>query len=104
MSEFVKTHKIQQKFVAEQILSTQMLRAPHFALRPTLAVIGDDSYVAFWGDISKPGEAICGVGDTPNEALADFDDAFNRAPKEQVKIIAENAGLDSTKPKTPPTE
>lgn len=101
MAEVVKTHKAQQRFIAAQTASTEMLQRPSFALRPTVAIMGE-SYIAFWGTIEKAGEAICGVGNTPNEALADFDDAFDRAPKEQVIVIAEKAGIDLNLPKDKP--
>lgn len=99
MTEFIKTHKAQQKFIVEQVASTRMLRKPHFMLRPTVATMNDAQYVAYWGDIQTAGRAIIGVGNTPNEALADFDKAFDRAPKEQVIIIAEQAGIDLNQPK-----
>lgn len=101
IAEIVKTQKAQQKFLAAQTATTEQMQAPHFLLKPSVAIMGEN-YVAFWGDISKPGEAICGVGRTPQEALLDFDKAFNRAPNEQVVIIAEKAGLDlnNTEPPT----
>lgn len=104
MTELVKTYKLQQKFIIAQTESTEMLRKPHFVLRPTVVPMGDSQYVAYWGDLSKAGQAICGVGNTPNAAFSDFDKAFDRAPKEQIVLIAEQAGIDLNLPKIPPTE
>lgn len=103
ITELIKTHRAQQKFIAAQTASTTLLQRPSFALRPTVAVMGDN-YIAYWGNVEKAGEAICGVGATPNEALANFDSAFDKAPKDQVIVIAENQGIDLNQPKTPPTE
>jgi hypothetical protein len=99
----VKLQAAQLKFVALQTASAARLQSPSFLLRPTLAVL-DNKYVAVWGELGEGSNAIVGIGATPNEALADFDKAFDRAPKEQVQIIAEKTGLDLTQPKTPPTE
>lgn len=101
MVELVKTYKAQQKFINAQRTSTEMLQRPSFSLRPTLAVAGAE-YVAFFGDISVAGQAIVGRGATPNDALADFDAAFNRCPDDQFIVIAEKAGLEV--PKIPPTQ
>lgn len=88
MEELVKTQKSQQKFIDAQRLSSERLQKPSFLLKPTLATFGSD-FVAYFGNINKPGKAIVGRGKTPNEALADFDLAFDRSSEEQVVIIAE---------------
>lgn len=102
IGELVKSHKAQQKLLASQTAAAEMLRKPHYLLRPNVAVAGN-SYIAFWGDLEKPGCYLCGSGKSPRAALEDFDKAFDRAPEEQVAVIAEQAGVDLTKTK-PPTE
>lgn len=97
VSEMVKTQKAQRRFIEVQEQSSLMLQAPHYVLRPTLAISGG-RYVAYYGNINVAGESIVGQGDTPNEALDDFDDAFSRTPNEQIFLIAEKAGVD-IKPK-----
>lgn len=103
VAELIKTQKAQQKFIEVQQQSSEMLQLPHYLLRPTLAVSGG-RYVAWWGNINIAGEAVVGQGDTPNDALADFDDAFDRVPSEQVFLIAEKQGLDikPNEKQTPP--
>jgi len=88
----VSTHQKQQEFLAEQSATVRELRRPSYQLRPTLAVAGED-YIAFFGDISRPGCALVGRGKTPHEALLDFDAAFHRIPNDQFMVIAENAKL-----------
>lgn len=100
---FIKTQKEQRRFIEVQRQSSEMLQAPHFILRPTLAISGG-RYVAFWGNINIAGEAVVGQGDTPEEALLDFDDAFQRTPEEQIFLVAEKAGVDlkSNEKQNPP--
>lgn len=87
MDELVTTQKAQQKFIDAQRLSTQQMQKPSFLLKPTLATFGK-TFVAYWGQIDQPGKAIVGRGKTPNEAIADFDLAFDRTPEDQVIIVA----------------
>lgn len=91
MDELVKTQKAQQRFIDAQRLSSERLQKPSFLLKPTLATFGSD-FVAYFGDINKPGKAIVGRGKTPNEALSDFDLAFNRSSEDQVIIVATEEG------------
>lgn len=97
VAEMVKTHKAQQKFIAAQEASSANLQAPHFLLRPTLAISGG-KYYAYWGNIHEAGQAIVGQGTTPNEALLDFDAAFERTPENQILLVAEKAGIKMDKP------
>lgn len=87
MDELVNTQKSQQKFIDAQRLSSEQMQKPSFLLKPTLATFGKN-FVAYWGTIDTPGKAIVGRGKTPNEAIADFDRAFDRTPEDQVIIIA----------------
>lgn len=87
MEELVKTQKSQQRFIDAQRLSSEQMHKPSFLLKPTLATF-DGVFVAYWGQIDKPGKAIVGRGKTPNEAINDFDLAFDRTPEDQVVIVA----------------
>lgn len=90
----------QVAFLHEQAESAKALRRPSVQLHPTLANDGE-KIIAYYGDITRVGYAIIGVGRTPAEALLDFDRAFDRAPTEQVRMVAENQGVmpPSEKPK-----
>lgn len=75
-------------FLLAQTQAAQSIKRPSYQLRPTLAVF-ENSYVAYWGDITIQDAAIIGRGETPEAALADFDAAFQRSPDKQVKLIFE---------------
>lgn len=94
----LESHRVQQVFVKEQIEAAKVVQRPSYQLKPTLAVAPDNSYVAYWGNIKEAGGALIGKGNTPAEALSDFDKAFHRMPSEQLVIVK-----DSAKPaETPP--
>lgn len=84
--------KAQVEFLKEQAASAKAVRRPAFQLRPTLASSGDD-FLAVFGDISKPGCYIVGRGKTPNEAMEDFDKAFDRTTAEQLLMVANDQGI-----------
>lgn len=100
IAEMVKTQKAQRRFIEVQRISSETLQAPHYLLRPTLAITGG-RYVAYWGSLAEAGQAVVGQGDTPEEALLDFDDAFQRTPAEQIYLVAEKTGVKLDKPPTP---
>lgn len=77
-----------KEFLLAQTQAAQSIKRPSYQLRPTLAVF-ENSYVAYWGDITIQDAAIIGRGETPEAALADFDAAFQRSPDKQVKFIFE---------------
>ncbi len=93
----IDLYKKQVLFTEAQTKSSEQIQRPSFKLSPTLAEMGDQ-YVAYWGDINTRGRAIIGMGKTPNEALADFDAAFNRMPNEQIYLIAETADAPQPAP------
>jgi hypothetical protein len=97
--ELVETQKAQQEFLSTQTAAASLVLRPSYIHRPTLMRDGI-SFYAVWGDSSIPGGAIIGVGATPNAALADFDAAFDRAPKDQVNLILETE--NSENPEIPP--
>src|SRR6266540_4259033 len=82
----------QVHFLHEQAEAVRSTRRPSFQLRPTLANDGE-KFLAFFGDLNRPGHAVIGIGRTPNEALKDFDLAFDRAAGEQVILAAEAQGI-----------
>lgn len=83
----IDTHKKQQDFLDAQTASVKLIQRPSFQLKPTLAIAGEE-YIAFFGDITKPGRALIGRGSTPDMALLDFDAAFHRCPEDQFVMIA----------------
>jgi hypothetical protein len=90
-----RLYAAQVEFTVTQTESARQLQRPSFKLRPEIAEM-DGQFVAYWGNIDVKGRAIFGLGKTPNEALVDFDKAFDRATNEQVYLISET--LDQPKP------
>ena len=85
----LKTQACQQKFLEQQTLAAREVRRPAFIYRPTVYTV-DGSYFAVWGDATVTGGSIAGQGSTPNEAMLDFDAAFDRTSLEQVQFILEH--------------
>lgn len=90
----------QEKFLAEQTLSSQEIRRPSFQLRPTLFIV-EGRFVAVHGDPMTPGAYIVGQGPTPEAALIDFDAAFLRTPPEQLRLLAEQTAAPAPAPTQP---
>lgn len=77
----------QTEFLDAQIESAKEVQRPSFQLRPMLAV-GSNKFLAIWGNPEHPGSALIGIGDTPDEALRDFDKAFSRRVEQQHQVEA----------------
>jgi len=92
--------KAQVDYLNAQAEGAKMLQRPSIQFHPTVANDGE-KFVAFYGDINRVGYAIIGLGNTPAEALADFDQAFLRSPREQI-IMAADAIAEAAKSKTKP--
>lgn len=88
--KFFKTlqasQEAQLEFLRSQKLASMEVLRPSFQLKPTVTVY-ESGYVAFWGDITTPGMSIIGQGSTPSAALAAFDEAFDRTPKENLVVM-----------------
>lgn len=59
---------------------------PCIVQRAKLIRLNDGVFVAYWGDITEPGQGLLGKGLTPDEAFKDFDAAWLRNAAEQVKL------------------
>lgn len=90
IKQICKTHRAQQIFLKAQTASANEVRRPSFQLRPNLIRV-ETGFAAIHGDPSKPNEYILGVGETPEAALLDFDEAFKRKPSQQSTLIQPNA-------------
>lgn len=93
--ELAETQKAQQEFLSTQTAAASLVLRPSYIHRPTL-MRDDTHFYAVWGDSTVVGGAIIGIGGTPNEALADFDRAFDRAPAGQQNLL-----LETEEPETP---
>lgn len=74
-----------QAYYAEQSQTVKALRAPHRIFKPQFAKMGE-AFTAYYASSDFPGGILIGQGGTPEAALADFDEAFNRLPAEQLKF------------------
>mgnify|MGYP000902618821 CR=1 FL=1 len=97
----IEAQEAHRDFLKEQARSAAEVRRPSFQLRPTLAATSD-GFIAFWGDLNTAGGAIIGRGETPAEALLDFDRAFHRAPKDQFIVVAEPPAESAPEPQKKP--
>jgi hypothetical protein len=73
----------------ETRVASAMLR-PSAQFKPVIANDGAQ-FVAYYGDITRSGYAIIGLGQTPSEALLSFDRAFEKTPQEQIIMATESA-------------
>jgi len=80
--------KAQVDYLSAQAEGAKMLQRPSIQFHPTVANDGE-RFVAFYGDIKRVGYAIIGIGNTPAEALVDFDRAFLRSPQDQIIMAAD---------------
>lgn len=81
--------KSQAALNAQQALSVSELRRPSRIFHPSLMLV-DGAYVAYYASSDFPGGILIGRGNTPAEALLDFDRAFDRIPDEQLKFNEES--------------
>ena len=78
-----------QKYYGEQALAVAELRRPSRIFHPSFAKMGE-KFSAFYASSDFPGGILIGLGNTPAEAMADFDAAFNRIPAEQLRFNEES--------------
>lgn len=74
----------QFQFLKAQTYAANQVCRPSFLLKPDLARLEDQSFIAYWGDITTPGAGLIGRGATPEAAFADFDAAYSR--QDQIKL------------------
>ena len=94
----LEVHEAHRQFQIAQTNAALNIQRPSFTLRPTLATMrGEEGnyFLAYWGDLEKPGNSIIGRGKTPELALLDFDEAFKRTPEEQVVVISDEPPEDT---------
>jgi hypothetical protein len=84
----------EKKFSEAQVLNNQLLQkqrdaaeeitSPHFRYRPTMLRLVDGSWCAFLGNIDFMEQGVVGVGESPAEAIAAFDDVWHGVTNEKV--------------------
>jgi len=84
-ASILKTQTDIQRLNEENVTTLQQMRLPHRKYHPQFAISGD-MFLAFDGDPNFPGGQIIGKGRTPKEALEDFDRAFERGTKDQLRF------------------
>jgi len=86
-AEITKTQQLQQKFLTQQLLSAREVTRKSFQLRPALFHYKNEFLAVYTDAITD--QKIVGIGDTPEEALVDFDHAFSRPASGQHQIQVE---------------
>lgn len=71
------------------------IRSPHRAASPKLLKLESGQWAAVLGDPNKPENALIGVGNSPAEAISDFDRVFNGELKNEQNNKMVGSG-DST--------
>lgn len=125
LDEIIKDHdrwdlsfqlEVERKYKAAQALQMEVLKnqnkvaieviSPHFRYRPTILRGVDGSWVAFLGNMDEMDQGVLGVGETAQDAMEAFDDAFRGVtnPKvlawlEQREQNAETGALDAPFPR-----
>lgn len=92
-----KVQKAQTDYLEAQAAEAWSHLRPSVQFRPTIANDGTQ-FVAYYGDITRPGYSIVGMGATPEAALESFDRAFKQSPQEQI-ILAADSTASPQKPK-----
>ena len=86
-----ETLNAQTAFFRAQSLTSEEQRRPYFILRPELKKTVQ-GWIAYYGDPAEIDSLICGAGDSPAEAMENFDRAYYRhlTPEEKAEIIPDN--------------
>ncbi len=95
-----EVNEAQKKFLEAQRIASEVVQRPSFQLRPKI-VMTMHTFFAYWGDPMTAGAAIVGQGNTPEEALQSFDDAFKKTSDQQIVSIAESMGIKIEFPQPP---
>lgn len=93
-----------------QVETLKGMRRPSTQFKPQFTKVANQLFVAYWGDLTDPDSLIMGKGATPDEALVDFDAAFQRlidkqvkfSPEAEAKLRARATGEPAPEPPTPP--
>jgi hypothetical protein len=69
----------------EQSKAAREMSSPHAQFNPTLARLADSGkFVVLLGSLADPKSVIMGMGVTPKEAMASFDESFAGNPSDEV--------------------
>jgi hypothetical protein len=93
--------RAQVDYLTAQTEGTKVLQRPSVQFHPTILNDGK-KFVAYYGDIDRVGFSIIGLGNTPEQAMEDFDRAFLRTPREQIMMAADAVAKTKSKPKKEP--
>jgi len=104
ITQSISESKARQASFEAQKLAADEVRSPHFRYRPALLMLKDGCYAAVLGDLNKPEESIAGIGDTPAEAVDQFDNVFRGEVSPEVGewLTEREACMEAGKPHTTP--
>ena len=75
-SAFRVAHEKQMEVLETQQQAALEVLSPHFKYKPALAKMKDGIWMAYLGNLDDLDNAICGLGETPANAVDEFDKAF----------------------------
>jgi len=102
-SGVIEIQKAQKQLLDVQAEAIKRLDAPHMRYKPTLFRVTSGDWGAMLGDPANLDSALVGIGRSPEEALASFDDLFKgKLPAYMVEWLAiREQTVESGEP-TPP--
>lgn len=83
------TLEVQNSYFKAQRETADEQRRPYFILRPELSKTSQ-GWIAAYGDPAVPESLLCGAGDSPAEAMANFDRAYFRHMTQDEKAVLES--------------
>jgi hypothetical protein len=83
--EQIKLLESQRQAEEQRRRSAETVVAPHFRYRPALLKLETDEWLAFLGNPEDLDNAILGLGQNPEAALASFDSAFTGTIAPEIK-------------------
>ena len=95
MTDFSHEARIIQITICEEAAIIRgILTAPHILYKPSLAPDG-----SMWSALLGPNlmEGVCGFGETPEMAMADFDRAWHEEPTPTAKMLAGKSAAEDAK-------
>jgi hypothetical protein len=102
-NQILAVQKANADFYVQQTISAKSITLPSFVYKPTL-IKASGKFYAYIGDPNVLGSSIFGEGNTPNEALADFNESFDKAPEEHIDYVIKQSPSATDSSTQPPTE
>jgi hypothetical protein len=95
----------QGKMLEAQAAAYAEITTPHHRYKPQLVRMPDKTWLAFAGNPDDLDNALCGIGDSPKQALEAFDELFSgRVPEHLAGWLAAREAAETAGQKPPSVE